>query len=194
MSVIIIFSQPSIVQPLLEQQAKKFDEAVKAGKMTQDQADKAEKFMGPTVFKISGGIFAVVGSFVRLLWWALILWLLGKVLKRRFGYSKALEVTGLASMITVLGGIVALLLIMNFSKLSATPSLAFIIKDFDMTRKSHLMLGTINVFYFWQVAVLSVGLARLANVSFMRTMPLVLGCWMLQEALFIFSGMGQFAL
>jgi hypothetical protein len=193
-SVMIIFSQPSIVQPLIEQQAKGLDAAVKAGKMTQDQADKAEKFMGPTVFKISGGIFAVVGSFVRLLWWALILWLLGKVLRRRFGYGKALEVTGLASMITVLGGIVALLLIMNFSKLSATPSLALIIKDFDMTRKSHLFLGTINVFYFWQIVVFSVGLARLANVSFTRAMPLVLVCWMLQEVLFILLGLGQLAL
>jgi hypothetical protein len=193
-SVMIIFAQPTIVQPIVEQQAKKMDEAVKAGKMTQAQADQAEKFMGPMTFKIAGSAFAVIGSIIRLLWWALILWMLGKVLKKPFGYGKGLEVAGLGSMITVLGGIVGLLLIVNFSKLSATPSLGALVKDFDMTRKSHLMLGAANVFYFWQVGVLSVGLSRLARVSFVRTMPLVLVCWVLQELLFIFSGLGQFAL
>jgi len=82
----------------------------------------------------------------------------------------------------------------NFSKLSATPSLGALVKDFDMTRKSHLMLGTVNVFYFWQIGVLSVGLAKLASVPFIRAMLFVLTCWILQELLLIFSGMGQFAL
>src|SRR6266853_6592326 len=66
-SVMIIFAQPTIVQPIVEQQAKKMDEAVKAGKMTQAQADQAEKFMGPMTFKIFGSVFSVIGSFVRLL-------------------------------------------------------------------------------------------------------------------------------
>jgi hypothetical protein len=193
-SVMIIFAQPTIVQPIVEQQAKKMDEAVKAGKMTQAQADQAEKFMGPMTFKIAGSAFAVIGSVVRLLWWGLILWLLGKILKKPFGYGKGLEVAGLASMITVLGAIVGLLLIVNFSKLSATPSLGALVKDFDMTRKSHLMMGAANVFYFWQVGVFSVGLSRLAGVPFIRALSLVLACWVLQELLFIFSGMGQLAL
>jgi hypothetical protein len=76
----------------------------------------------------------------------------------------------------------------------ATPSLALAVKDFDVTRKSHLMLGTVNIFYFWQIGVFSAGLAKLANVRFLRAMPLVLVCWILQELLLIFSGMGQFAL
>jgi hypothetical protein len=76
----------------------------------------------------------------------------------------------------------------------ATPSLALTLSDFDVSRKSHLLLGTVNVFYFWQIGVLSVGLAKLAQVPFFRAMVLVLTCWVLQELLFIFSGLGQFAL
>ena len=197
-SSIVIFSQPAIVQQVHEQQAKKMDELVKSGKMSQADADKAtamaEKFTGPAMLKIFGSVGAVIASFVRLLWWALILWLLGKVLKKPFGYAKALEVIGLASMITVLGGLVTILLTVNLARMIATPSLALIVTDFDVTRKSHLMLGTVNLFYFWQVGVLSSGLAKLAGVPFLRAMPLVVACWILQELLLIFSGLGQFAL
>lgn len=197
-SSIVIFSQPQIVQQIHEQQAKKMDELVKSGKMTQTQADQAsamaEKFTGPGMLKIFGSVGAVVATFVRLLWWALLLWSLGKLLKRPFGYGKALETAGVASMITILGGIVTILLTVNFARMIATPSLALAVKDFDVTRKSHLMLGTVNIFYFWQIGVFSAGLAKLANVPFLRAMPLVLACWILQELLLIFSGMGQFAL
>ena len=146
------------------------------------------------MLKIFGSVGAVIASFVRLLWWALILWLLGKALKKPFGYGKALETTGLASMITVLGGLVTILLTVNLARMIATPSLALIVTDFDVTRKSHLMLGTVNLFYFWQIGVLSAGLAKLAGVSFLRALPPVLVCWILQELLLIFSGLGQFAL
>lgn len=197
-SSMVMFSQPAIVQKIHEEQAKKMDEMVKSGKMSRADADKAEamaeKFTGPTMLKIFGSVASVIASFVRLLWWALILWLLGKVLKRSFGYGKALEVIGLASMITVLGSLVTILLIVNLGRMIATPSLALTIPDFDVTRKSHLMLGTVNLFYFWQIGVLSVGLAKLAQVSFIRALPLVLTCWILQELFFIFTGLGQFAL
>lgn len=200
-SSMVIFSQPQIIQQIHEQQAKqeeKMDEMVKAGKMTQAQADSAKaiakKVGEPGVLKTIGSVGAVIASFVRLLWWALLIWLMGKVLKKPFGYGKALETAGVASMITVLGGLVTILLTVNFARMIATPSLALAVKDFDVTRKSHLMLGTVNVFYFWQIGVFSAGLARLANVPFLRAMPLILGCWVLQELLFIFSGLGQWAL
>lgn len=197
-SSFVIFSQPQIIQQIHEQQAKKMDELVKSGKMTQAQADQAaamaEKFTGPAMLKIFGSVGAVIASFVRLLWWALILWLLGKALKGPFGYGKALETVGLASMITVLGGLVTILLTVNLARMIATPSLALAVSDFDVSRKSHLMLGTVNVFYFWQVGVLSVGLAKLASVPFFRALLFVVACWIAQELLLIFSGLGQFAL
>jgi hypothetical protein len=197
-SSIVIFSQPAIVQQIHEQQTKKMDEMVKSGKMSQADADKAaaiaDRFTGPTILAIFGSVGAVIAGFVRMVWWALILWLLGKALKSPFGYGKALEVFGLASMITVLGSIVTILLTVILGRMIATPSLALLVNGFDATRKSHQMLGAVNIFYFWQIAVLSVGLAKVANVPLMRTLPLVLVCWVLQELLLIFTGMGQFAL
>ncbi len=151
--------------------------------------------MGPTMLKIAGGGGAVVVSFIHVVWWGFVLWLLGRwFLKVPVPYPKALEVAGLAMMINVLGGIVGMLLIVNFGRMGATPSLALAVSDFDVTRKSHLFLGAANVFYFWLIGVMSVGLAKLAGAPFLRAAWLVLTYWILQESLLILAGMGQFAL
>jgi len=195
----IIFSQPAVIQQLREQQAKVMDQQVKAGKMTQAQADQAlalmEKVTGPTLMKVIGGVGAVVASFVHAVWWGFILWLLSRWLLRvQIKYAKALEVVGLAMMIGVLGAIVGMLLIVNVGRLGATPSLALMVNDFDATRKSHLFMGAANVFYFWQVGVTAVGLSKLTQVPFVRALWVLLAFWLLQESFFILVGMGQFAL
>jgi hypothetical protein len=195
----LIFSQPAIIQQLHEQQAKAFDQQVKAGKMTQAQADQAmtmvEKFTGPTMMKIFGSAGAVVGSFVRLFWWALVLWLLSQLfLKVKVNYLKAAEVAGLATMISILGAIVSLLLVVNLGKMFSTASLALAVSDFDAQKKSHLLLGAVNVFSFWNIGVMSCGLSRLAGVPFARALSVVLGYWILQELALIFCGLGQMAL
>ena len=197
-SAVIIASQPAIQQQVREQQAKMLDKQVEAGKMTREQADKtlavAEKFTGPAMLKVLGSISAVFVSFARVFWWGFILWLLGRtLLKTPVVYPKTLEVAGLALMISVLGTVVTLLLTVNLGRMFATPSLALAVSDFDATRKSHLMLGTINVFSFWLVGVMSVGLARLSGASFMRAAFPVLAFWVLEQSFFILAGLGQFA-
>jgi Yip1 domain len=198
-SAIVIFSQPAIQQQLRERQAKVLEEQVSAGKLTQAQAEQArtvmEKFTGPALLMIFGGIGAVIASVARVFWWGLVLWLLGRwLLKVEIGYPKALEVAGLSLMIAVLGGIVGLLLVVNLGKLFAGPSLALVLRDFDETRKSDLFMGAANVFSFWLIGVLSVGLARLAVVRFIRAAWAVCTFWLLQELVLILIGLGRFAL
>jgi hypothetical protein len=198
-SAVVIFSQPSIQQELREKQDRLFDNQVKAGKLKKEDADKAremaEKFTGPTVMKVAGACGALVAAAVRILWWARVLKLLANwFLKQQLVYGKCVETAGLAIMIGVLGSIVTLLLILNFSRMSATPSLALVIPNFDVTRKSHLLLGAVNVFSFWTVVVMSMGLSRLAGVPFFRAAPLVWTFWVLQELFFIMVGLGSLAL
>ena len=182
LSIFILFSQPAIVQQIHEQQTKAFDDQVKAGKMTQAQADQAEaiaeKFAGPTGIKIFGSISAVVFSFVQVFWWALVLWLLGLLfLKVKFPYSKALEVAGLATMISVLGTIVTLLISVTLGK-AINPSLAFFLKDFDPKNIVHLALAAVDLFSLWLTAVMAVGLSRLAGVTFSRALVGTAGYWL----------------
>jgi hypothetical protein len=199
LAAFVIFSQPAVIQQIHEQQQKVMDQQVKAGKMTQAQADQAltvmEKVTGPTMMKIIGGVGAVLASFVHVVWWGFVLWLLSRwLLKVQIKFPKALEVVGLAMMIGVLGAIVAMLLIVNLGRVGATPSLALMVNDFDATRKSHLFMGAANVFYFWQVGVTAIGLGKLAGVPFSRALWVLLAFWLLQESFFILVGMGQFAL
>lgn len=195
----ITLSQPAIQQQLREAQAKAIDQQVKAGKLTQAQADQAQqmvdKFMTPALLKVFGGIGAAFASVVRVVWWALVLWMLGRwLLKAQFDYSKSMEITGLAMMISVLGIVVTVLLQVNLARMFATPSLALALDNFDATRKSHLFLGAVNLFSLWQVGVLAVGLSRLANVPFLRAAWAVFTYWVLQESVLILAGFGQMAL
>ena len=198
-SVIIIFSQPNIQQQFREQFAKVWEQQVKAGTMTQAQADETqnavEKVLEPTTLKILFSIREVIFSFLRVVWWGFILWLLAKwLLKIDISFLKGMEVAGLALMISVLGAIVSLLLIVNFGKMGATPSLALAVQDFDATRKSHLFMGAANIFSFWQVGVISVGLAKLADVPFLKAAWVVFTYWVLQECFLILTGLGQMAM
>lgn len=183
-SVIIVFSQPAIHQQVREKQAqameKKFEREIQAGRMTREKADQAmatvEKFIGPTFLMISGSLGVVGYSFARVFFWALVVWWVGrKLFKAEFGYLKAAEVVGLATMIGVLGAIVTLLLRVNFSDPVASPSLALTLAEFDEKNISHMLLAMVNLFDLWQVGVLAAGLARLARVRFVQAaLPLLL--------------------
>lgn len=198
-AVIITFSQPAIQQQIREAQSKGLEQQVKAGKMTQEQADKAQevldKVMSPMVMKIAGAIGAAFVGALRVVWWAFVLWLLGRfLLKIHFDYSKSLEVAGLSMMISVLAIIVTMLLQIILARVFASPSLALVLDNFDATRKSHLFLGAANPFSLWQVCVLAIGLSKLANVPFLRAGWPVLTYWVIQESLLILLGFGQLAL
>jgi hypothetical protein len=204
LTAIVVVSQPAIqrqMHDLQERQAKALEQQIKAGKVKQADADRAQAvtraITEPATLKALGGLAAAIVSVARVFWWAFVLWLLSRLfLKVRLGYLKTLEVAGLALMISVLGAVVLLLLMVNLPKLSATTSLALAVSDFDASRKSHLLLGAANVFSFWLVGVLSVGMAKLAGVPFLRAAWFVFAAWIIQESFFILVGgvVGQFAL
>jgi Yip1 domain len=197
--VLVAFSQPAVQQQMTEAREKALSEKVKKGEMTQAQKDQAEavvdKYFGPSMMKAlaSGGV--VVVDFVRLYWWGFIIWLLGRwALHARFSYMKAVEVAGLSAMIVILGTVVTLLMVVGFGKLSAGPSLALAVGQFDSASKQHQALAAVNVFNFWYVGVVALGLARLAGSSFTKAALWVFGYWVVWEALLIAVGMGSMAM
>lgn len=195
LSVWIMLSQPAIQRQFQEKQMQMIEERVKAGKMTPEERQIAERFTSPVVLKCFGGAGAVLGSFLSVLWWGLVLWLLaGRMLRVPVAFGKALEVAGLAMMINVLGGIVAILLLVNLGRPGATLSLALMVKDFDATRKSHLFAAAADAFSFWVVGVRAVGLAKLTDVPFLRAAWFVLTFWLLEQCFIVLSGLGQLAM
>ena len=191
---VIFVSQPVIKQQAREQWGKMLEVQVNSGHMAREKVDETldafEKMLLPI-----GIVFGMVSSPARLLWWALVLWLLGRwILKVRFSFVKALEVAGLAAMIVVLGVVVTLLLTVNLANFFATPSIGHLVQNFDVARKSHLFMGAASVFSIWLVGVMSAGLARLAGVPFLRAAWVVFGFWVMEQLFFIYAGLGNFAI
>jgi hypothetical protein len=203
-TAVVIVSHPAFqrqMHDLTERQAKAVEQQVKAGKVKQADANRAlalvRAITRPGTIKTLASMAVAVIGVARVFWWAFVLWLLGRLfLKVRIGYPKALEVAGLGLMISVLGTVVTLLLMVNLPSLFATPNLASAISDLDAVRKSPLLLGAANVFAFWMIGVLSVGLAKLAGVPFPRAAWLVFAVWLIQESFFVLLAgvLGQFTL
>ena len=204
LTAVVIVSQPAFqrqVHDLMGRQAKVMEQQVKAGKVRQADADRAlavvRAILEPGTIKLAASAAAAVVGVARVFWWAFLLWLLGRLfLKVRFGYLKALEVAGLGLMISVLGAVVMLLLMVNLPGLFATSNLASAVSDLEASLKSPLRMGAANVFSFWGVGVLSVGLAKLAGVPFLRAAWFVFGTWLIQESCVVLAvgGLGQLAL
>jgi hypothetical protein len=198
-TVCTLFAQPAIRQIIHDQQVKALDQQVQQGKMTQAQEDQAlqvmDKFMGPTMLSVFGSVGAVLNSFISVFWWALVLWLFGRwFFKARFHYLKAVEIASLASVIIVLGMVISTLLAVILGRLYVGPSLSMFITDFDPKNRVHLLMGAVNIVYFWHTAVLGIGLARLSGGSTAKAVMVVFMYWIVAELLLIAVGAGSMAL
>jgi hypothetical protein len=177
----LIFSQPAIRQQISELTTKAIDRQVEKGKISSAQAESArataEKF-GGLGYEISAGVGPVFAAFALPFWGGLILWLVGSfALKGPFPYMKAVEVAGLSNMILALSVIVKTLLILITGNLFASPSLAFMVKNFDPQNSVHSLLARMNVVVFWLLAVRSIGLARLSGASIGKAAAWIFGIW-----------------
>ena len=157
--------------------------------MTRAQADQAEavaeKFFGPSAIRLFGVISVTAFIVIRLFWWALVLWVLGRLLLRAdITYIKALEMSGLGSMISVLGSVVAALLTVSLGKIS-TCSLALFASQIDPRGLLHTVLQSVDFFDLWLLGVMTIGLARLARVDWTKALPLTVAYWLVMEGILI---------
>ena len=192
-AALALLSQPEIRQKINENQTRAFEKQVQAGKMTKAEVAQIQHTFDTLSVPVLAGLVFVL-SFVRLFWWAFILWLFGLMfLKARFRYLKSLEVAGLAAMISVLGVIVALLLSLDVGQVFSAHGWKLALTDFALARRSRLIGGAVDVFSVWMLGVMSVGLSRLAGAPFLRAAWLIFAYWLLQQSFFLLLGFGQLA-
>ncbi len=192
---VVVFSQETIVHDMREAQEKQIQKAVDAGKMKQADADQAaqmmEKIMSPTMMTIIGSASSVVFTFAGLFFFALVFWLMGKLLfKAQFGYMQAVEVNGLSSMISVLGTLLTMLVVLVKGNLLFNPGPVLLISQFDPANKIHHALAAFNLTTVWWIAVLAIGLARLSGASFAKPAALLFGIWAFIRFGLILLGVG----
>ena len=188
----LIFSQESIKHQLSEITDQAIQKQIETAHMGEQQAEQA-RAMGEKWAvigsKVAAGLAPVFGGFVTPFFWGLILWLVGaKLFKGNFPYMKAVEVVGLANMISVLDVIVKTLLIVGLGNLYAAPGLVLLVKEFDPQNTAHALLAIVNVMTFWLLAVRAVGLARISGVSFAKAACWVFGIWATYTGFFVGLG------
>jgi hypothetical protein len=171
---------------------KGFDKQVQEGKIPQEQAERTyEQFAKPgsTMFTIMQVAGAVLGPLLAIFALGLVYWLLGKTaMKATSPYMKIVEVVGLTLFIAVVEQIVTTLLMFATDSITASPGLGIFVSNFDMDNKLHVVLAKINVFTFWGLAVVSVGLSKLFQRDFAKVLVLVFALWVLWSAVTIFTG------
>jgi len=194
--VCVIFSQPAVLQKIRDQQEAYIDRAVEQGKIPATQRDaaveNARQFAGPGFLKAAGSAGAGIAIFFFTFLFALGLWLVGrKALHGNFPFMKAVEVTALASVIGALGAMVTMLVIVAKGESLANLGPVLALEKVDVKNKVHLVLVSLNLMTLWQVGVLGLGLAKLANVKAVRGMVWTFGGWALLRALAIWAGWAE---
>ncbi len=197
-SFMVVLSQPTVKQQIVEMQERAIDQRVAAGKMKPEQASRAKEVLEnlpPWVMQLFGIAQGVIAGFAGAFWWALVLWLLSKVaFKSQVGFLKALEASGLTMMIFALSVVITTLLVVVLGNLMARPALSVFLNEFDATSKVHLLLGSVNLFYLWSTAVLALALSKLSNVPFGKAAAWFFACWAVSRVLFVGIGLGGFVL
>jgi VIT1/CCC1 family predicted Fe2+/Mn2+ transporter len=178
-------SQAVIKQQLRDYEEQGVQRLVDKGRIPKEQADAAQE-AGQTSLNVRITSEPLYNAIAVPFLWAVLFWLVGTVpLKGNFTYLKALEVVGLASMITVLGSVVRTLLILITGNFFASPGLMLVVKDFDPQNTLHSVLAAINIMTFWGLAVKAIGLARLSGASFGKAVIWVFVLWGAWTALLI---------
>ncbi len=190
----VAFTQPPIQDEMARQRDKYVQQQIAAGKLTQEQADKAAEYSpkpGSPMFLIFGSVGVVLVMFATLFLSALAFWLLGKFgFKSGATYGKVVEVVGLSMYIMAVGSLLTLILVVAMGSMHATPSLALAVSDFDPMNKMHKFLSSINIMTFWYLGIVSIGLGKLFTVSLGKALTGVAVIWAVWTAISVFVNLG----
>ena len=176
----VMFSQDTVMQQIREQKERALQK--KLAGLPKEQREQvmasAEKFTTPGLMATFGSIGSVLTNVGWLFGMAAVLWLLGKlVFKSSFLYMQAVEVCGLAAMITILNVLISMLLVVVMGYTVATPGPILLVREPSAANPAHLALSALNVITFWYLAVLSLGLAKLSGASAVKTALWLFGLW-----------------
>jgi hypothetical protein len=193
---LLIMSQDWAQQQVRDLVDRSIDEQIKRVGIKPEQAE-AQRELGRKIGEISAKVGTVVGpvfgGLATPFWWALFLWVLGnKVLRATVPYLRAVEVAGLAMTIAILETVVRTLLVFVVGRLTASPTPALLLNEFDLGNRMHGALAAANPFSLWMLAVLAGGLSRLAGTTFARAMTWLFGLWALWKVLVVGLGLTKF--
>jgi hypothetical protein len=176
----VMFMNPSILSQMTDLVTSSIDKMVAEGKLTPEQAEQAINMSKPgsAMFMIQQVVGILILTPVVLFLLSLIYWLLGKWgMKATAPFMKVVEVLGLTFFITIAESIVTTILMFVMDSITATPSLGAFVSNFDYENKLHMALAKINIFTFWDLTVVSIGLSRLFQRHLPKVLVIVFALW-----------------
>lgn len=176
---------------------EKFDEMVKKGEITREQADQqmeqSMKFMSGSMMMV----FAMVGSFfgVLLIFFlkALVYWGGLKIFKGTAGYLDIMNVVGLSSLITAIQLVVGTVLAILMGKIMMNIGPVLLFSEEAVGKNIYTLLANFDLINIWSLVVVGIGLAKVSNVKTSSSMILVFGLWLVWVLLTSFGPFGMFA-
>ncbi len=181
----VVLNNPAIQSKVRQGQAKQYEDLVRDGKMTQEQADKALDMQQGGMMKVIGMIGAVIG--VPLMWLivtTVMFMVVSFVLGGEVNFSDVWVVIALASVVSMLELIVTGLMQYATGDFLAQPSLGFLAAGSD-NPYFHAVMMRINPFSFWWIFVLGIGLSKVSTISAKKATIGVAGVWLLFSGIMI---------
>ena len=176
----VMFMNPSILSQMTDLVTSSIDKMVAEGRLTPEQAEQAINMSKPGsgMFMIQQVVGILILTPVVLFLLSLIYWLLGKWgMKATAPFMKVVEVVGLTFFISIAESIVTTILMFVMDSITATPSLGAFVSSFDYENKLHMALAKINIFTFWDLTVVSIGLSRLFQRHLPKVLVIVFALW-----------------
>jgi hypothetical protein len=134
--------------------------------------------MTPAILKIFGSGGAVLTSVAGLFLMGVAIWLALKCCTAvRLNYMKVVEICGLALLIDVPQKILRGFLVLWKENLLATASPTLFLANPSTTNKADVFLSMIDVVDFWWLAVLSLGVSRVASIRYRTAAFITFGVW-----------------
>jgi len=115
----------------------------------------------------------------------------GKVIyKSAVTYGKVLEVIGLSLFVSAVVSLLTMVIVVAMGSLYTSLSPTLFISDFDPTNKEHKLLAALNILEFWNLYVIGVGLSKIWNVTFGKSIGVVGGIWLAWTLIKVFVNFG----
>lgn len=184
---ITALSNPAVLQETRDLQVKQLNKQVENGKMTAAQRDAAletmEKFSGLT--PIFGSVFGAIGMvFFAFLTGGMVWLVANKALRTTTEFGKAMEIYGLASLVSVPGTLVKLALVNLRGSINVGANLGFFFPDIPMGSPGSTALASFDVFLLWMLLLISLGTAKVTRRSWATSAVWFSGIWLFFVVLF----------
>lgn len=175
---------------------EQLDKAVKEGNMTREQADQqieqSQKFMSGGMMMVFAVLGAVFGTLIIFFLKALLLWGGAKIFKGTASYINVMNVLGLAGLITAIQLIVDTVLAIVMGKLMVNIGPILLFTEEALGKSMYAFVANFDLINIWYMIIAGIGLAKVSDLKYAVTIPLVFGLWLVWVLLTSFGPLGMF--